>query len=208
MTKVYICGVWEDDLQGEIVKKVIASIKRNIELYPIYSNRAKGPSGIGYIRSKWKGFYSASTGSPFILLLDLDNTECAPTLRNELGVPPNNKNFIFHIAVREIETWILADTKNFLTYFRIPLDILHKFPYHLESISDPKQFLISIMRHSKKREFIRAIVPDLESTAQVGKYYNSYLIDFIQNHWDLKNAREKSDSLQRFIEELMRFLKG
>jgi hypothetical protein len=207
MTKEYICGVWEDDLQGVIVKKIINQINRNIELYPIYSNRAKGPSGIGYIRSKWKGFYSASSGSPYILLLDLDNIECAPTLRSELGVPANNRNFIFHIAVREIETWILSDTKNFLTYFRLPINILHKFPHDLEKISDPKQFLISIMRYSKKRDYIRAIVPELESTAQVGKYYNSYLIDFIQKHWDLKNAQDKSDSLQRFIKELVVFCK-
>jgi hypothetical protein len=206
MSEYSISGVWEDELQGAAIKRIANSIHPQIQFYPVFSNRSKGPAGIGYIRSKWKGFYEASKGSPYLIMIDLDSNECAPSLRKEMGVPSNTMNFIFHIAVREIETWILADIRNFLAYFKIPSSISVKFPNNLEDIPDPKEFLISLIKHSTKREYIRAIVPESGSTARVGKYYNTYLIDFVQKRWDIDTARDKSESLRKFIDELKKLI--
>ena len=69
------------------------------------------------------------------MLTDLDDNECAPKYRFEIVPEKMNKNLIFQIAVREVETWLIADKSNFASYIGISKDLMKDEP---ELVSDPK----------------------------------------------------------------------
>ncbi len=203
MNPVIVSAVWEDELSGEVIKSIISQKKIHIELYPVFVNSSKTPSGFGYIKKNLFNFYKSSNDNQrFLLVVDSDNLPCAPALLESWNVPLDNPHFILQVAVREIESWILADIENFLSYFQIPQGLLNKFPAIMDDIPDPKKFLIEIMNHSKNNQFKRFIIPAVGSSAKVGKAYNFYLIDFIKQKWKYKIAAEHSISLQRFIKKL------
>lgn len=52
-----------------------------------------GRTGFGYLKKKIASFNKAARGIPFIILADLDQTECPPILINKwLPVPKNNRH--------------------------------------------------------------------------------------------------------------------
>ena len=67
-----------------------------------------GRKGSGYLKKKIKGFNQVAKGIPFFVLTDLDQTDCPPLLIGKWLSIPKHENLLFRIAVREIESWLLA----------------------------------------------------------------------------------------------------
>ena len=70
---------------------------------------------------------------------------------------PKHPNLLFRVAVKEVEAWLLAHRAAFATF----LGISDKFipQEQVDTIPDPKQFLINLAAKSKKRKVRDAIVP-------------------------------------------------
>ena len=168
MSMRYVSAVWEDELSGEVVKKIIRGLDLKVEINPVFSRTTGKPSGIGYIKKNWNSFYKSSLNNPFIILADSDSFICGPSLKKDWRVPYSSPNFLFQVAVREVESWILADTVSFLSYFKIPAQLKTKFPSDIDSIADPKGFLINIVRYTKDAGYKRLMIPADGSTAKVG----------------------------------------
>jgi hypothetical protein len=98
------------------------------------------------------------------------------------------------VAVREVESWLLADRGGFSQFLGIS-DLL--VPAQPDLIADPKQTLIELARRSRRGALKTAIVPREGSTAFQGPDYNSCLGDFVRNRWDSNSARGRSPSLNR-----------
>ncbi|MFM6077048.1 MAG: DUF4276 family protein, partial [Dolichospermum sp.] len=152
--------------------------------------------GFGYLKKNIKGFNNAAKGTPYIVLTDLDRAECPQELIQEWLPYTKHPNLLFRIAVREVEAWLLADSKNFAKFLGVSQTLI---PQNVDEISDPKQTLINIARKSKNRELHEAIVPRSNSTAKVGRDYNGRLIYFVNNYWQMEVAKLSSPSLQRAI---------
>ena len=71
-----------------------------------------------------------------MVLTDLDMGECAPTLLNEWLLVPTHHNPLFRVAVREVESWVLADRDRFAKFIGIRKTLV---PVNADAIDDPKR---------------------------------------------------------------------
>lgn len=153
-----------------------------------------GNRGFGQLKKQIDNYNKASQYIPFMVLTDLDNTECPVTLINQWLNAPMHPNFLFRVAVREVESWILAHRAAFATYLGISKD---RIPPNPDELDDPKQALINLARKARKRELREGIVPSKRSSAPIGPGYNSLLREFVIKFWDVKVAEKSSPSLYR-----------
>lgn len=188
---VFINIVVEDVLSEVLLKKIIENISQNLIV-----NHTFCKGGIGYIKRNIEGFNNGAKINPFIILVDLDKTECPPLLLEKWITFKINKGFIFRIVVREIESWIMADRDAFANYISISPN---KIPRDIEQIEDPKEFLLNLIKVSGNREIKNDMLPPKGSTSKFGPLYNDLLRNFIINHWNLERARKHTTSLDKLV---------
>jgi hypothetical protein len=187
----------EDDLTDELVRNIIRQASLNVEVGDRYMAR-----GFGNLRAKIKGFNKIAQRSPVVLVTDLDRCECAPILISDwLGTTPRHPSLLFRVAVKEVETWVLADGWNFARYLGISESLV---PRDVEALEDPKACLINLAKRCRSRVIREDIVPHAKSKALKGPAYNSRLIQFICQRWNLREAQKSSDSLKRAVVALER----
>lgn len=140
------------------------------------------------------GYNSAAKGSPWFVLRDLDNdAKCAPDLLPSLCARPSTW-MALRIAVKELESWLLADTEAMAKLLGLPEA---SFPANPDIEPDPTITLVNLARKSQRGAIRRRLVPKRGSSAQVGPLYEATIIDFGMNHWSPERASRKSDSLRR-----------
>lgn len=180
----------EDILSDAVVRELLRRSKNSFEVESFITN------GCDKIKKKIKGINESAQGMPFLVLTDLDAGECAPTLINKWLTEPCHPNLIFRVAVREVESWIMADVEGFSRFINVSRSL---FPQDMDSLDDPKQFLIQMARKSRKKRLREAIVPRPGISARVGPDYNGALVSFIFEEWDIGRAVQRSDSLKRAV---------
>lgn len=158
---------------------------------PVYGGRGKSP-----IRRGLAGFNQAALRSPWVVLVDLNQSwECAPLLKND-WLPHVAPFMCFRVAVREIEAWLLADGEGLAKFLSVPKS---RFPASPETLADPKQALLNLAGQSRRSAVRRDVVPRPGSGRQVGALYNALLTEFASNSWQPNVAVHRSDSLRRCI---------
>ena len=184
----------EDDLSEAVLRKILQD---RYDVGDCYQKR-----GFGYLKKNIRGFNNASKGMPYIVLTDLDMGECAPTLIEKWLQVPIHHNMLFRVAVREVESWVLADRDRFAKFLGIRKTLV---PVNVGAIDDPKKCLINIARKSRKRNLREDIVPTERSTAKQGPDYNGRLISFVKEFWNPYEAMHNSPSLERAIKAVETF---
>jgi hypothetical protein len=183
----------EDDLSEAVLIKILP------DRYVVGVCHKHG--GFGYLKSNIDGFNNASKGMPFLVLTDLDMGECAPTLIKKWLSVPIHHNLLFRVAVREVESWVLADRDRFAKFLGIRKTLV---PENVDAIDDPKKCLINLARKSK-RNLREDIVPTEGSTAKQGPDYNGRLASFVKEFWNPQEAMHNSPSLERTIRAVENF---
>jgi len=195
MNPVTIYLAVEDDLSEEVARKVLSSSRQTYLVGAVY-----GKSGFGFLKKNALGFNRAAQGIPYLMLTDLDQGECAPDLMKEwFGEIPLHPNFLFRVAVREVEAWLLAHRKAFAKFVRISES---RIPKDVESIADPKQSLIQLVSRSPNRAMREEIMPPAGSIRKQGPNYNGCLAGYVQKFWNPREAMRSSDSLSRMVKVL------
>ncbi len=186
----------EDELSEHLLRALLIQTKRNFLIGTVYGKR-----GAGYLKQKLPAFNNAAKGSGFLLLTDLDSCVCVPKLIQDwfvcaLSEYPKRKhcNLAFRVAVREIESWVLADREQFAEYFGLAKQLI---PEQTDTISDPKQFLLQIVARCRKRSLRDDIVPKAGDKRRVGPDYSGRLGEFVQTRWRAETAILHSASLER-----------
>jgi hypothetical protein len=188
----------EDDLSEAVLKTILRQSGR-----PFAVGHCLGKQGSGYLKKKLESFNKAAKGLPFIILTDLDRTECPPSLIDSWISFKKNDNLLFRIAVREVESWVMAHRSAFSSFLGIAGT---KIPLNTDTlIEDPKAFLISLASGSKNRTLRESVVPRPGSTAKMGPDYNGVLIDFVQTEWKAEEAAKHSPSLSRAFTAIKNF---
>ena len=177
----------EDDLSEVVLRTMLHKSGRQYAVGFCY-----GRSGFGYLKRKIAGFNNAAKGTPFLVLTDLDKKECAPLLIQEWLQVPKHPNLLFRIAVRSVESWLLADRASFASFLGVQKNSIPSRPDELE---DPKRYLIDITRRSRKKKLHDAVIPARGSTAKIGPDYNTTLIKFTERYWNIEEATKHSPSL-------------
>ena len=126
---------------------------------------------------------------------DLDRSPCASRLiAGRLGRGRSSR-FLFRIASRMLESWLLAD-RNLAGYLQVPAKRLPRAP---DTVLNPKQAIVNLARDSRSRLVREDLVPEVGTTAPVGKNYTRRMENFIDAHWEPLAASRSSPSLARAI---------
>jgi hypothetical protein len=153
--------------------------------------------GNGYLRSKLRVFCDIARWQSVLLITDLDRHDCPQTLKaNWLrGVKPPD-GLLLRVAVREVESWLLAD--HAATRALFGNKIASRLPEKPDEENDPKSYLLTLARHAP-REVRLDLVSDAGSIARQGFGYNSRLTELVRTSWSPARAAQRSPSLQRAI---------
>lgn len=134
----------EDVLSEAILTKILKSF--GIQIRVILRE-----GGNVYLRKKAPELNRSAKGVYVFLLTDLDSPKnCPPDLIRSWNKGPLNPRFIFRVAVMEVESWVIADRIGFADFLSIPI---HRIPSTTDDIPNPKEFLVSLARKSKKRQY-------------------------------------------------------
>lgn len=154
-----------------------------------------GKRGCTYIQERIRGFSDSARSVPLLILVDqMDTGFICPPEVIERWIQDRHPHCLLRVAVKELESWLLADRRNLAEFLRVPLSAI---PAGAEEVSNPKQTLVNVARRSRSTKVRDALVPHRNSTAQVGRLYTSELIRFIHGCWDIVAAREHAMSLDR-----------
>ena len=185
----------EDALSDAVSTKIL-------ENFGIEIVQRIGYQGNSYLKQKAPNLNQTAKGPYDIFMLtDLDSPQnCPPKLIQSWVKAPLNSGFFLRVAVMEIESWIIADRRAIAKFLSIPE---RRIPRRTDDIRDPKEFLVSLARKSKKKRLREDLVPDPSATtAKVGTGYNSCLSEFVRDHWDLERAASVSVSLKRTLDRI------
>jgi hypothetical protein len=111
----------------------------------------------------------------------------------------------FRVAVREIEAWLLADGKRLARFLNISTALIPPDP---ESLTDPKQTLLGLVRRTRQTTLKRLMLPQPGTSGRVGPGYVRGILGFL-NHktypWRPQVAAQNAESLRRCIRALERW---
>lgn len=183
----------EDELSEAISTKILNSF--GIEIRIVLSE-----GGNAYLRQKAPELNRSASGMDIFLLTDLDSPDnCPPELIHSWIRTPLNPGFFFRVAVMEVESWLMADRTGVANFLSIPVN---RIPLNTDHIPNPKEFLVSLARRSRKRRLRDELVPEPGARIPIGYGYNTRLIEFVRDHWDLERAAAASPSLKRTLDRL------
>jgi len=164
-----------------------------------------GQGGNSFIKKRLAAYCDLADNANVFILTDLDDAECAPSLKNQWFDKINRKDnyppgMFFSVAVCEIESWLIADYRNFSDFTGVSPDNL-KFEI---STDGTKERMLEAIKHHGSQDAKREMLPDAGVRAKVGLGYNRFLCEFTESHWDVENAAREADSLQRAIDRISR----
>jgi hypothetical protein len=152
-------------------------------------------NGQGYLKANIGKFREVSQHIPLILLTDLDRVECPPSLIREWGSGhPFPEGFVFRVAVRETESWLLADREAMADFLGVALN---RIPVAPDNSMDAKETLLALVRRCKNRSLKKDLLPEPGAPSKVGLGYNAVLGDFVRMRWSVDRAAAQSPSLAR-----------
>jgi hypothetical protein len=155
-----------------------------------------GQKGKGWIDKNLAGYNLAAGLAPWLVVRDLNSdADCAPTLRMRL-LPTPAADMRFRIAVKSVESGLLADRERMSEFLRVPIT---RLPHDPDSLNNPKRFIVDLARRSKLREIREDIVPAFGMSGTQGPAYTSRIIEFARGAWRPRIAARTSDSLRRCI---------
>lgn len=199
MSKILeVALVVEDVLSLVVMEKVLTHTGRGYKVVRTMVER-----GVDNIRQSIAKYRNASNALAHVVLTDLDNAPCPPFLREQWGVATLPDSMLFRIAVREVEAWVLADRVGFADFAGIPQSKVSQTP---ETLVDPKQSLINLVRQSRNRRLATELVPLQGSSMSKGPLYNERLSQFVRERWDVAAAMQTAPSLKRTVNRLHHFL--
>ncbi|MCR4410970.1 MAG: DUF4276 family protein [Thermoguttaceae bacterium] len=155
--------------------------------------------GKPHLKDKIRAYNHAAAQHPWVVLVDLNHEEsCAPALRNR-WLPHPARLMCFRVAVREVESWLLADRQSISQFLRVALA---RVPRNPDSLDDPKRTIVDLARRSRRREIREDMVPRPDSGRSEGPAYASRLIEYSLTLWRPSVAVGHSDSLRRCSDAL------
>jgi hypothetical protein len=194
----------EDELSESMLRAILLQTRRDFLVGSVY-----GRKGADYLRQKLRGFNMAARGSAFLVLTDLDTHHCVPDLIENwfnchLDEYPQRKhaNLVFRVAVREVESWVMADRERFADFLGISSKLV---PEQTDTIRNPKELLMGLASKSRYRRLRDDIVPRPGDQRKTGPDYNGRLGEFIHFSWRAEVAYKHSASLADAWKRLLAF---
>lgn len=187
----------EGDLDEQVLRRILRHSAREIEAGVCY-----GKHGRDQLKQNILRFNQAAPVRPFIILADLEDAVCAPRLIQEWLPHGAHANLVLRIAVRMVESWLLADRETFAKFLGVPPS---RLPTQPDLVDHPKNTVIQIARRSRYKSIRDDLTPLAGSTRRVGPNYVGQMTRFVLEQWQVKRAAEHSPSLAHALRAIENF---
>lgn len=178
----------EDQLSEAIALRLIAEIES-----PHYITHSLRKGGFGYLRSKMGSWRQMAEHQVMVVLTDLDRANCLLEFRDTwLANQPLPKTLLFRVAVREVESWVLADH----VAMRELIGATGVLPARPDELTDPKQVLLQLAKGAPK-PMREELLKTIDGNLSQGLGYNARLTAWVASRWSPQRAAERSPSLAR-----------
>ena len=178
----------EDILSEAIGLRLLAELPA-----PVTPSLLLRKDGFGYLRSSMNKWRQLAQHQTVLVLADLDQVSCPIELKAQwLGSKPASSGLLLRIAVREVESWVLADHEA----MRKPTGNKGTLPPEPDTLPDPKQQLLKLAKLAA-RPIRQDLVKEAGAVASQGAGYNRRLTDWARSDWNPERAAERSPSLQQ-----------
>lgn len=180
----------EDELSEAVGVRLIDEWKERLAL-----DLRLRRGGNGYLRSRIRNFVEIARTAPLLMITDLDRLPCPVELRARwLGKLKPPHNFILRVAVREVKSWLLADTDAIRGMFGERAS--RRLPDNPDSVLEPKELLLRLASLAPRavREDVCAVQGGI---ACQGLGYNARLCELVTEAWNPARAALRSESLRR-----------
>lgn len=175
-----------------IAERLLAESGHHV--HAIYDQRGKGRLDRNLHR-----YNTAARFSNWLVLRDLDHdAPCAGAMAGQL-LPDRSERMYFRIAVREVESWLLADRQSIARSLSVRIGLVPEDP---ESVDDPKAEIVRLARSSRSRATREDLVPAPGTSAPVGPGYLSWVAEYASTKWRPSVAADRSRSLARCMAAL------
>lgn len=198
MSETEILLIVEDELSEAVMRKVVAECCPSLSI----GERVIRTNGFGNMKASIERYKNACNVLPHVVLTDLDQHACPTALMNSWGLKRVPPRMLFRIAVRSIESWVLADRDKIADYLLVAKSKVHPSP---DELPDSKQALVALARKGRQRRLALEICPELGSAARQGPLYNAHLTRFVATNWRVNEAAASSESLARTRTRLVEF---
>lgn len=202
MGDIYCYSYVEDAPSADVARKLVA--ERNVSAtYKLlfFEGFPAVTGGYGSLEKRCPSFLNMAKGGLYtISLADLDTRPCAAALiRQWFSIPDEQpielpKQVVFRVAIREVESWIMADRDAWAEHVEIPADNFSAAP---DELPDPKLHLLNVIRKKGRKRYHKEMLPI--GIASIGPGYNDVLCEFVRQHWSPVRAGKNSPSLKRAI---------
>jgi hypothetical protein len=183
-------------VEGSVDEAVARWVAHALDLGVV---RVFGKEGKAKLLKSLHGYNRAAAQSPWWVLLDLDNDALCPGDHVADILPNPSRHMKLRVAVRAIESWLMADQQQFAHFLRIRRAAVPEDP---DDVEDPKGLVIQLAQGSTSSRVRESLVPRSGSGRRVGPGYAASLIEFAEQIWDPGRAAENSESLRRCCERL------
>lgn len=197
MSPVQVSLIAEGHLDEGVLRQIITQTTPHLLPTICYGKR-----GRDWMRINLSKYNNAANTIPFVALADLEQDLCPPSLIRSWFPQGVHANMRPRIAVRMVESWLLADREACAEFLGIPT---HHIPHTPDNEPNPKLLMVNLARHSRLRIIREDIVPSVGSSGRVGKNYHGQMEKFINQRWNAERAMIYSPSLVRTINSLQNF---
>lgn len=178
----------EDQLSEAIALRLLA----DVQVAHCITHRL-GKGGFGYLKSKMDSWYQMAQVQVMLILTDLDRANCLLEFREQWLTAHPPKNLVFRIAVREVESWVLADH----VAMRTLIGTRGVLPPAPDGLADPKQFFLGLVKKSAPKTIRDDLLKEVDGKLAQGLGYNARLSAWVGSEWSPERAAERSPSLAR-----------
>ncbi|MCU0701739.1 MAG: DUF4276 family protein [Myxococcaceae bacterium] len=188
-------------VEGELERPVAAGLLAHCEHHvPLERIISKGGGGTLWAQVARYQQVAINLQRPVFVLADLERERCAPSLlKKRLHFKPDDR-LVIRIAVRMLESWLLADTTGLASFLELKAVALDAAP---DELDNPKRTIVELSRRCPNRDMRNALVPS-SPRALVGPGYLDAMSNFVRRFWSPKRAATTSASLSRAIAALQR----
>lgn len=188
--------VTEGALEFSVAKKILLSTGADIANLRWIDKRGKDAFWADVSK-----FNCASQHLDYVIgVADLEGVVCASKLLNKhLPKAQHESRFFLRIAVRMIESWLLADRISISRFLDVSDSLI---PVSPDGEQNPKQTLVNLARKSRNSVIRRDLVPKAGRSAAVGPGYLSTVSQYVEKKWDPIRASAASPSLKKTVDAL------
>ncbi len=185
----------EDELSEAVGLRLLAEQEFFSTAQPLLLRK----NGFGYLRSRMTSWRQMANHQFVFVLTDLDDAHCPVSLLADWLGPEKMlpEKMLLRIAVREIESWILADHEG----MRKLIGARGKLPPLPDELADPKQHFLKLAKMAP-RNIREDLLLVKGSIVRQGLGYNNILVNWVRDEWEPSRAATRSPSLERARESL------